>query len=261
MSTLSVKLAATRKSAAFLLILAVVLSAVGSFYLIKSVRQMVGAVPVVVAKQDLPPHVKITPEMVEVKEFARGLVVKGMLPSPQPAIGRSTRSYIPAGTPLYMQQLAYPGDNTLTSQLTELGNPKMRFKSVQVDSITGFNGNIYPHDRVDLTGTMKLPLRGQQTLATSTFAKDVEVASVAKDKDDQGNGSLKSITFALTPYQAQDLDFVINNGGKIGISLRGYDAENVVTEPTTPESFTNMILQGQPQVQPAQPAPAPNEKK
>lgn len=245
MSTLAVKLTSTRRSAAILLILAVVLSAVGSYYLIKSSRLMVGAVPVVVAKVDIKPHEMIRPEMLEVKEYARGLVVQGMLPAPDPAAGRSTRSYIPAGTPVYMQQLAHPGDNTLASQLTDMGDPMMRFKSVAVDSITGFNGNIYPHDRVDLTGTMKLPLHGQQTLAASTFAKDVEVASVMKD--DQG---LKGVTFALNPQQAQDLDFVVNNGGKIGLSLRGYDAENVVTEPTTPESFTNMILQTQMQTQP-----------
>lgn len=252
MSTLAVKLTSTRKSASVLLILAVVLSAVGSYYLIKSSRLMVGAVPVVVAKVDIEPHVKIKPEMLEVKEFARGLVVKGMMPTLQPAIDRSTRSYIPAGTPIYMQQLAHPGDNTLTSQLSDMGNPKMRFKSVQVDSVTGFNGNLYAHDRVDLTGSMKLPLRGQQTLASSTFAKDIEVGAVTKD--DQGG--LKSITFALTPQQAQDLDFVVNNGGKIGISLRSYDAENVITEPTTPESFTNMILQNQ-----STPLPASVEKK
>lgn len=242
MSTLAVKLTATRKSAAFLLILAVILSGVGSYYLIKSVRHMVGAVPVVVAKQDIEPHVKITSEMLEVKEYARGLVAKGMMPTLQPAIGRSTRSHIPAGTPVFMQQLSHPGDNTLTTQLSDMGNPKMRFKSVQIDSITGFNGSLYPHDRVDLTGTLKLPLRGQQTLVTSMFAKDVEIAKISID--DQK--ALKGITFALTPQQAQELDFVINNGGKIGINLRGYDAENVVTEPTTPESFTNMIMQNQP---------------
>jgi len=192
----------------------------------------------VVAKVDIQPHTKITAEMVDVQQYARGLVKKGMLGKPQGVTGSINRTYIPAGTPIYSQQLAMPGDNTLTTQLSEMNIPEYRAKSLPVDAIFGLNGRLSPGDRVDLIGAMRVPLQGQQTLIAHTFAKNVEIIELMGDPPD-----MRGIIVAVNPQQAQDMDFVINNGGKVGIALRPYEAADMVTEPTTPESFMAKLFE------------------
>lgn len=249
MSSVSAVAAITKKSSAVLLVLAVVLSAAGAFGIIRVNRAMVQSLPVVVARVDIQPHTRVTPEMVEVQQYARGLIKKGMLGDPQGAVGRINRTYIPAGTPVYSQQLAMPGDNTLTTQLSEMKRPEYRAKSLPVDAIFGLNGRLSPGDRVDLIGAMRVPLKGQQTLIAHTFAKNVEIIELMGDP-----ANMRGIIVAVTPQQAQDMDFVINNGGKVGIALRPYEAADMVTEPTTPESFMAKLFESseQSQTTPAQ---------
>jgi len=220
-----------------MLIFAVLLAAVGAYGLIKMNRAMVGAVPVVVANTHILPHTKITPDMLEVQEYARGLVKSGMIAQKEGAVDKITRGYIPAGTPVYGQQLADPGDNTLTTQLSEMENPLFRAKSLPVEAIYGLNGRLSPGDRVDLTGSMQVPLNGIQTKISHTFAKDVEIMEVIG----VGEG-MRGIILAVLPQQGQDMDFVVNNGGKIGIKLRPYKAKDTPTEPTTPETFISRYL-------------------
>jgi pilus assembly protein CpaB len=245
--------AITKKSSAVLLVLAVVLSAVGSFGIIRGNRAMVRSLPVVIAKVDIEPHTRITADMLDVQEYARGLIKKGMLSDTQGAADRINRTYIPAGTPVYTQQLALPGDNTLTTQLSEMGKPEFRAKSLPVEPIFGLNGRLKPGDRVDLIGAMRVPLKGQQTLISHTFAKNVEIIELMGDAV-----NMRGITVAVNPQQAQDMDFVINNGGKVGIALRPYDAADVVTDPTTPESFMAKLFVASEQNQNQEAAAKPN---
>lgn len=239
MSSISTAASITKKSSVVMLMFAVILAAAGSYGLLKLHRAMVGSVPVVVATVNIQPHTQIAPEMLTVHEYAEGLTQKGMFTSPQDAVDKITRGYIPAGTPLYSQQLADPGDNTLTTQLSELQRPDYRGKSLPVEAIVGLNGRISPGDRVDLVGALQAPLKGQQTKIAHTFAKDVEILEVI------GVGeAMRGITVAVNPQQAQDMDFVINNGGKIGIALRPYNATDIVTEPTTPETFMAKLFAG-----------------
>lgn len=238
MSTVSTVAAITKKSSAMLLVLAVVLSAAGAFGIIKVNRAMTQSLPVVVTRVDIQPHTKITPEMVEVQQYAQGLIKPGMFGDPQGAVERINRTYIPAGTPIYSQQLALPGDNTLTTQLSEMEKPEYRAKSLPVDAIFGLDGRLSPGDRVDLIGAMRVPLKGQQTLISHTFAKNVEIINLMGDP-----ANMRGIIIAVNAQQAQDMDFVINNGGKVGIALRPYEATDMVTEPTTPESFMAKLFE------------------
>lgn len=247
MSTVSAVATITKKSSAVLLVLAVALSAIGAYGIVRMNRAMVQSLPVVVAKMDIEPHTKITPDMLEVQEYARGLIRKGMFANPQAVVGRINRSYVPAGTPVYSQQLSLPGDNTLTTQLSEMKRPEYRAKSLPVDAIFGLNGRLKPGDRVDLIGAMRVPYKGQQTLIAHTFAKNVEVIELMGDP-----ANMRGIIVAVNPQQAQDMDFVINNGGKVGIALRPYEATDVVTEPTTPESFMARLIENQPVEAPEQ---------
>ena len=230
--SISTAVTMTRKSSAIMLIFAIVLSAIGSFGLIKLNRTMVGAVPVVVATTDILPHTEINPDMIIVQEYASGLAKKGMLADSSAVAHRITRGYIPAGTPVYTQQLAEPGDNTLTTQLSDLKKPEFRAKSLPVEAIYGLNGRLAPGDRVDLVGAMTAPINGQQTKLAHTFAKNVEILEVIGTAE-----AMRGIIVAVNSQQTQDMDFVTNNGGKIGIALRPYNATDIVTEPTTPETF------------------------
>jgi len=238
MSLSSAKAQLTKNFSAVLLLLALILSLAGAWSIISINRTIVDAVPVVTAKVEIEPHTVITPDMLEVQEIARKLARKGMMVELNAVSGKINRTFIPAGTPIYTQQLALPGDNTLATNLTEHEIPELRAKSIPVDPLFGLNGRIKPGDRVDLIGAMRVPLKGQQTFIAQTFAKDVEVLEIMGESED-----MEGIIVAVDPQQAQDMDFVSRNGGTIGISLRPYISSDTETLPTTPESFVQKFIE------------------
>lgn len=238
MSLSNAKVQLTKNFSVVLLLLALFLSLAGAWSIIRLNRTIVDAVPVAVAKVDIEPHTVITPDMLEMQEIARKLAKKGMLAGIEAAAGKINRTYIPAGTPLYAQQLSLPGDNTLATNLTDHNIPELRAKSIPVDPLFGLNGRVKPGDRVDLIGAMRVPLKGQQTLIAHTFAKNIEVLEIMGDQ-----ASMKGIIVAVDPQQAQDMDFVSRNGGTIGISLRPYKSSDTETLPTTPESFVQKFIE------------------
>jgi len=237
MSISAIKIRIAKNSSIVLLLVSVVLAAAAAWSIIKINSTVVSAVPVVVAKVNIEPHTVISTDMLEIQEYAFRLAKKGMFAKTENVVGKVNRTYIPAGTPVYIQQLATAGDNTLTTALSELKNPEYRAKSIPVEPIFGLDGRLKPGDRVDLIGAMRLPLKGQQTVVAQTFAKDVLVLEVMGD-----GGSMRGIIVAVTPQQAQEMDFVSRNGGHIGISLRPYQSGDTYTVPTTPESFMEKFL-------------------
>ncbi|MBO8128942.1 MAG: Flp pilus assembly protein CpaB [Peptococcaceae bacterium] len=240
-----------KNSGIYLLIAGLICAALAAFGVVKFMYVSTSSVPVVVAKVEIPPYTKISPESLEIIQLPRSAVQSTMFPSVEHVIGKYARTVIPQGWPVSSSAIteANPGvSGSLAAHLGELGDPKLRAKSIPVDNIYGLNGKVTPGDRVDVVGSMKLPLNGMQQPVAQVIARSVPVLDIIG-----GPGSMKGIIVALTPQEAQDVDFALANG-TVSLMLNGYDAnpEDAVTTPTTAESFVNRYIHYN---QPQQPSP------
>ncbi len=235
------------KSSIVMFFTALLLLGAFSFLLVKGSYMMINAVPYVKAVKTIPPYTKITGDMVEIDYVAvknakpgmikgAGNVITGVVKDAGNVIGQITKSEIPAGTPVYLGQLGYKGENTLTAQLTDMAETNQRGKSLPVENLMGLDGDLMVGDRVDVTGSLKLPLHGVQTPVSQTIAEKVMVLGIIRDAN---SNKMTGIKLAVTKQQGQDIDFVTGNGGKIGLMLCPYDVEDSVAVPTTPETFVN----------------------
>jgi len=222
------------KSSMIMFFTALILLGAFSFLLVKGSYMMVNAVAYVKAAKTIPPYTKITGDMVEIDYVAVKNAKPGMIKGDVNVTGQITKSEIPAGTPVYLGQLGYKGENTLTAQLTDMAETNQRGKSLPVENLMGLDGDLMVGDRVDVTGSLKLPLQGVQTPVSQTIAEKVMVLGIIRDAN---SNKMTGIKLAVTKQQGQDIDFVTGNGGKIGLMLCPYDVEDSDAVPTTPETF------------------------
>lgn len=208
----------------------------------KTIENYTNALPVVVAKQEIPAYTPITQEMLTVENIPKAAIKKGMFKDPQGVVGKVAKTAIPEGFPVSNSFFAVEGPGSLlTTQISQFKDPKLRATSVKVDEVNGLGGKIVPGDRVDVIGNMKLPIGGIQQPVSQTIGVQVPVLSVIGDPNKPS-----AVVLALTPQQAQDVGFA-ETAGSIKLSLNPYqpDVEVAKTTPTTSESFIAKYIQNQ----------------
>lgn len=221
----------SKNTSGYFLLLALVAALAAGVLGVKMVQRFTSALPVVVAKADISAYTPITSEMLTVVNLPKAAIQKGMFANAEGTIGKVPKTLIPAGTPISQSFLAVGGQGSLmTTQISEFDNPKLRAVKLNCDSM---DGKIVTGDRVDVIGSMKLPVGGIQQPVSQIIGIQVPVLGITGEPQKP-----TGIILALTPQQAQDAAFA-ETAGTIKLALNPYqpDADASKTTPTTSESF------------------------
>jgi len=138
--------------------------------------------------------------------------------------------------PVLQNRVTKPGENL--NLATEL-DPGMQAVTLRTSDIQGVAGFVFPNDRVDLLLTRTVGSGDHQVAVTQVFAENVRVIAIDQSDDqEQTKPSVsKSITFEITPEQAQSLTLA-QTIGTVSLSLRHVqDAAPVNRLVTTQASF------------------------
>jgi pilus assembly protein CpaB len=181
-------------------------------------------VPVLIAKQEIPPGVFIDPSQVVFEQRARETVPEGAVTEAAQYDQRA------------LKVRAYPGDIILQAKLGEKGVsgasasiPKgMRLFTIPVNMTSVHSGMIRPGDRVDVLMTFKGALTpGQPQLTKAkTVLEFIEVFAIDRIREGEGGGDsskgtkIDNLTLLVTPEQADVLMVAKGMGGELHMALR-----------------------------------------
>src|SRR5579884_2864594 len=101
---------------------------------------------VIVAAQDIPARVTITPQMLAQVTRPTAAVDPNTVSDPKMVVGALSLITIPAGSSITSAMVGHPSDVGLPVRLKE----GMRAVSVQIDKVKGVSGLIEPGDYVDV---------------------------------------------------------------------------------------------------------------
>jgi pilus assembly protein CpaB len=184
-----------------------------------------GAVPALLATENISVGTEITDDMVRVTDVPEDLRVIGALTEPDLAVGEVARVAISSGEQITEGKLGVPVPDKGLAGVVPQG---MRAAGLEVDEVTAAGGLLLPGDRVDIFAAKKV---ADDVLRTELVLQDVEVLSVAQEAleasgraDSSTDGSSDAaassgqlpedveeqpdagtLTLALTPEQVQTL--------------------------------------------------------
>ncbi|OAT83697.1 SAF domain-containing protein [Desulfotomaculum copahuensis] len=141
------------KNYRLMLIFALVFGALAVAGSIYTVQNKIGAVPVVVAYQNLDDQKVITPGDIRVEPIPRAALYPDALTSPNQAVGWVARGYIPAGTVLRASMLLPPDKAGLSGKLVRY--PGQEGVALQAGLETDVAGSVRPGDMVEVTARYK----------------------------------------------------------------------------------------------------------
>ncbi len=177
-------------------------------------------VKVLVAKQEIPPGVKLDPTQLGFEDWPRENVPPGAVTTPEEYEERALRVR------------AYPGDVLLQPKLTERGDygasssihKGLRVVTVPVNMTTVHSGMIRPGDRIDVLCTYSIRRPGQAEISrTKTVLEYIEVFAIDRNREGEGDSSkgtkAENLSVLVTPEQAHLLMLAANKG-KLQMALR-----------------------------------------
>lgn len=187
-------------------------------------------VHVIVAAQEIPARVTITPAMLGEITRPANAVDPNTVTDPKQVVGALSLITIPAGASVTAAMVGHPSDVGLTVRLA----PGMRAVSVSIDKVKGISGLIQPGDRVDViaqppkSGAAPPPsatiLRGIRVLAIDT---NLEYSSATPSPQEQ---SATTVTLEVTPKQS-DLLVMADLNTTLRLALRS-PKEPITSQPT-----------------------------
>ena len=205
-------------------------------------------VPVVVAASDIAAGVRISAEMLVVKNVPEGDLLAGHFQTTEGLVGQVTRVALIPGEQVIQTKVINSttisgfGDNP---PLALLLDPGQRGISVGVSSVIGAGGNIRPGDFVDVILIVEVKPESGDPNATgttdqysATIVQNVEVlavdtvraatsanASTDPDQAKEENEAATTVTFAVTASQGEVLTMADEcgkgHGGRLALALRG----------------------------------------
>lgn len=229
-----------------LLVIALVLSLMTSLLVYHYLQKAVAnngtheGVPVVVAKADIMPKTKITPEMVETVKVPPEYLQPGAVQDINSVIGVIVREHIVPGEQVSERRLVREGRSV---GFTGIIPRDKRALTVPVNEVTGVAGFIKPGDYVDVIVTFEQALVGDnvssillQNILVLAANRDAENGVTANAGKDGAKEAIKTatVTLAVTPDEAAKLTLA-HEKGKINLALRPYlpyngvEIANVVT--------------------------------
>lgn len=170
---------------------------------------------VLVARSDLQPGMKITPDEVKWQTWPDAAVSSSFITSRSPGnvsqIVRGTvaRAPILSGQPLSTTNMVHAASAGFMSAQLMKG---MRAVSIQISDSTGASGFILPNDRVDVLKTSNATGSGSQT---QTILQDVRVLAIGQTYQQQKGEKVitgKTATLEVTPLGADALANAAGSG-------------------------------------------------
>lgn len=235
------KLFNTKNTSGYFLFLALVAALAAGFLGVKTVERFTTALPVVVTKTEIPPYTPISQDWLTVENLPKASIQKGMFADFKGVTGKVAKTIIPAGMPVSQAFLAEEGPGSLlTAQISEFKDSQLRATELKCGEV--LDGKLVPGDRVDVIGSMKLPIGGIQQPVSQIIGIQVPILAVTGEP-----AKPSGVIVGLTPQQAQDVAFA-ETAGTIKLALNPYqpDVNAAKTTPTTSESFVyKYILQNQ----------------
>lgn len=188
-------------------------------------------IPVVVAYRDIPAGTVLRTEDLARKSVFRGAVTENtVLPEDvSMVLGKKLRYMVRREEPLlwnYVDMPYQPGTG-----LAPMIRPGLRALSISVTSPSSVSGLVQPNDRVDVLGTFTFPSKttpGEIETLTLTMLQDVTVLATGQilarphgGRDPRVRpGGYNTVTFEVTPREAEMLVFAQTLRGNLTLSLR-----------------------------------------
>jgi pilus assembly protein CpaB len=198
---------------------------------------------VLVAKHDLPASTVIKYTDLDKKRIPKiNVETRDILPESAPEIiGKKLLFSIGRNEKIKWSDLDIPFK--AEGGLAEMINPAMRAISISVDAVSSVSAMIKPNDHVDVLGTFSFPsptTSGAMENVTLTVLQDVTVLATGQTTADKKAGKMErtprgynTVTFEVTPQEAELLVFAQSVKGKLSLALRNPSDVSFITNMPT----------------------------
>lgn len=200
---------------------------------------------VVVADRDLPAGTVLkNVDLAKTLVFQSNVGGRAILPeSAREIIGKKLLYNIGRGDPIQWSDVDVPfkGEAGLAGMI----NPSMRAISIAVDAVSSVSAMIKPNDHVDILGTFSFPsptAAATVETVTLTVLQDVTVLATGQTTADKvanygraerAPRGYNTVTFEVTPHEAELLVFAQSVKGKLSLALRNpADVTYITNMPT-----------------------------
>ena len=198
--------------------------------------------PVVVAKEDIKELEIIDDRKVSLKNIPKSFQMPGHYKSVEELYNTIAAVPIKAGEQITAPRVTYPGAQSGLSRQISIGK---RALSIQVTEGQSVSRLLKPGDRVDVLALVDYAAGKKEKLKVKTVLQDVLILSTGlyvtnsvpivnlKSENDSRQVKLNSytnyntITLELTPFEVQNMVFMMSAGNGIYLSLRNNDDKNI----------------------------------
>ena len=217
---------------------------------------------VVVAKADIPPKTRITPDMIQETQMPIEYIQPGAMRDMGKVTGVVTREAIVGGEQILERRLLLAGKQAGFTGVIPAGK---RALTIAVTDVTGVAGLLKAGDTVDAIVTFdqqvagghvsRLMLQNVLVLAVNRESEAPGERDAKKDAaKDAGVVKLATVTLAVSPEEAAKITLA-EEKGKMRLALRPFLPETgaAMQQPVTP---TDIVGAQKPAIQSIAPAPA-----
>ena len=199
--------------------------------------------PVVVAKEDIKELEIIDDRKVQLKNIPKSFQMPGHFKSVEELYNTIAAVPIKAGEQITAPRVTYPGAQSGLSRQVSIGK---RALSIQVTEGQSVSRLLKPGDRIDVLALVDYAAGKKEKLKVKTVLQDVLILSTglyvtnsiplvnisgANDSTRQmklnSYTNYNTITLELTPFEVQNMVFMMSAGNGIYLSLRNNDDKNI----------------------------------
>jgi len=180
-------------------------------------------VKVLVARTQIDPGIRLTPDMVVFRDFPKQNVPEGAVLKEEQYTERALKSRAYPGQPILVAQLGEKGQFGTSLEIPE----GMRLATLKVDPTMIHSGIMKPGDRVDVVLTYTVQRRGSQPdTRTRTILQYIQVYAMGNhtmrsepSEKEAPAKDVKGVSLLVTPVQAELLKYA-ENKGTLHLTLR-----------------------------------------
>ena len=199
--------------------------------------------PVVIAKEDIKELEIIDDRKVQLKNIPKSFQMPGHFKSVEELYNTIAAVPIRAGEQITAPRVTYPGSQSGLSRQISIGK---RALSIQVTEGQSVSRLLKPGDRVDVLALVDYAAGKKEKLKVKTVLQDVLILStglyvtnsipIVNIKSSESDArqmklnnytNYNTITLELTPFQVQNMVFMMSAGNGIYLSLRNNDDKNI----------------------------------
>lgn len=199
--------------------------------------------PVVVAKEDIKELEIIDDRKVQLKNIPKSFQMPGHFKSVEELYNTIAAVPIKAGEQITAPRVTYPGAQSGLARQVSIGK---RALSIQVTEGQSVSRLLKPGDRIDVLALVDYAAGKKEKLKVKTVLQDVLILSTglfvtnsiplvnvggANDTSRQmklnSYTNYNTITLELTPFEVQNMVFMMSAGNGIYLSLRNNDDKNI----------------------------------